>query len=549
MTDDLKTAQLEAANEDLRQRLEEATATLDAIRNGEVDGLVVAGADGDKVYTLDGAEQPYRVLIEAMQQGAATLSAGGTVLYCNRCFAAMLETPQERVIGGSLHDFVPPSDQPCLQAILRLAALGQHQREIRLQRPDGTILPVSFAINPLPLKSTLVFGLVVTDLTQQKHQEDLQDADRRKDEFLAMLAHELRNPLAPIRNAIMVLGLVGPTDDKLLWVRDVVERQVQHMTRLVDDLLDVSRITRGKIQLQKEPTDVAALVARAVETARPLIEARKHELTVSIPPEPVRVEGDAIRLAQVIGNLLHNSAKYSDEGQQIWLTVGLEKSEVVIKVRDTGIGIPAESLPRVFDLFSQADHSLDRSQGGLGIGLTLVRSLVEMHGGSVQAFSGGSGKGSEFVVRLPTASEIRPEAPAPKNAGRPVLPPARRILVVDDNVDGAESLAMLLKLSGHEVITVHNGPAALEAARAVQPEIVLLDIGLPGMNGYEVARRLRQQPEMEKVLLVAVTGYGQEEDRRRSKNAGFDRHLVKPLTLDDLDKLLANPELMKQYAH
>ena len=549
MSDDLKTVQLEADNEDLRERLEQVTATLDAIRNGEVDGLVVAGPDGDKVYTLDGAEQPYRVLIESMQQGAAALSAEGTVLYCNRCFAAMLEMPMERVIGGSLSDFVPLADQPCLQVILGEAALGQAQREIRLQRPDGTILPVSFAINPLPLKSTLVFGLVVTDLTQQKQYQDLQDADRRKDEFLAMLAHELRNPLAPIRNAIHVLRVIAPADAKLVWVRDVVERQVQHMTRLVDDLLDVSRITSGKIKLQKEPTDVAALVAHAVETARPLIEARKHELTVSIPPEPVRLEGDPVRLAQVIGNLLHNSAKYSDEGQRIWLTVGREKNEVVIKVRDTGIGIPAEMLPRVFDLFSQADHSLDRSQGGLGIGLTLVRSLVEMHGGSVQAFSGGSGKGSEFVVRLPAAAGLRQGAPAPQDDGRPAPPPSRRILVVDDNVDGAESLALLLKMLGHAVFIAHNGPAALESARTMLPEIILLDIGLPGMNGYEVARKLRQQPEIETVLLVAVTGYGQEEDRRRSKNAGFDRHLVKPLTPDDLDKLLANPDLMKQYAH
>jgi two-component system CheB/CheR fusion protein len=375
----------------------------------------------------------------------------------------------------------------------------------------------------------------------RKAEESLKEADRRKDEFLAMLAHELRNPLAPIGSAVQVFRLLGPAQPELQWAREVIERQLQHITRLVDDLLDVSRITRGKIKLQKETVEVASVVARAVEAARPFIDSRKHELTITQPAEPIHLEADATRLAQIVANLLHNAAKYSEEGERIWLTVDRRPDEAVIKVRDTGMGIPADMLPRVFDLFSQADHSLDRSQGGLGIGLTLVRSLAEMHGGGVQAFSDGPGRGSEFVLRLPaSAAPCQRKSPSdPAGQGAATVMP-RRILVVDDHVDAAEMLAKLLQLEGHDVRTVHDGTAALEAAQKYQPEVILLDIGLPGMNGYEVARQLRQQPAMANVLLVAVTGYGQEDDRRRSKMAGFDYHLVKPLTPNSLEHLLAN---------
>jgi signal transduction histidine kinase/DNA-binding response OmpR family regulator len=359
---------------------------------------------------------------------------------------------------------------------------------------------------------------------------DVQEADRRKNEFLAMLAHELRNPLAPIRNAVQILRLRGPEKSELGDVRDMIERQVQHLVRLVDDLLDVSRITRGKIRLQTEPVEVAVVVARAVETSHPLLDARRHQLTVSVPAESLRVEADPVRLAQVLANLLNNAAKYTEEGGRIWLAVEREGKEVLLRVRDTGIGIPPHMLASVFDLFTQVDRSLDRSQGGLGIGLTLVHRLVEMHAGSVQAFSAGANLGSEFVVRLPLLPDECFERASGNGVTEALVQGARhRILVVDDNADAAESLALLLQIAGHEVQSCHDGPAALAAAQAFQPDIILLDIGLPGMDGHEVARRLRAQKEFEKVLLVALTGYGQDEDQRRSREAGFDHHLVKPV--------------------
>jgi PAS domain S-box-containing protein len=370
----------------------------------------------------------------------------------------------------------------------------------------------------------------------------VREADRRKDDFLAMLAHELRNPLAPIRNAVEVARLVGVADAKLQWAREVIDRQVTHLSRLVDDLLDVSRITRGKIQIQLQPVEVAAIVARAVETSRPLIEARRHELTVAVPPYPIEIEADLTRLAQIIANLLNNAAKYTDEGGRIWLTVERQGDEVLFRVRDTGIGIPADMLAKVFELFTQVDRSLDRSQGGLGIGLTLVRTLTEMHKGRVEAFSDGPGRGSEFVVRLP----VLRCRPLPRPSREKTIPGAvanaarRRILVVDDNVDAAESLALLLQIGGHEVRTAHDGPAVLDLAKAYLPEVIFLDIGLPGMDGYEIAKRLRQQGETAGALLVAVTGYGQEEDRRRSQEAGFDHHLTKPVNPQDLQSLLVS---------
>ncbi len=373
----------------------------------------------------------------------------------------------------------------------------------------------------------------------------LQEADRRKDEFLAMLAHELRNPLAPLRNAVGALRLLGPTDLNLQRARDMIERQVLHLTRLVDDLLDVSRITRGKVTLHRESLDLLAVVAGSVETSRPLIEARRHELTVTLPPQPVRVQGDAIRLAQVFANLLNNAAKYTPDGGQIGLTVETAAGEAVVRVRDNGVGIAADLLPHVFDLFTQGDRSLARSEGGLGIGLSMVKRLVELHGGSVQARSDGPGRGSELIVRLPTVRSQEPGArgqgPASSSLAPDSCPPApgRRVLVVDDNTDAADSLALLLRLSGHDVRTVHDGPTALEVAEAFRPEVVLLDIGLPRMDGYEVARRLRQRDGAKRVLLVAVTGYGQEEDRRRTAEAGFDAHLVKPAEPVAVQRLLA----------
>ena len=369
----------------------------------------------------------------------------------------------------------------------------------------------------------------------------LAESDRRKDEFLAMLAHELRNPLAPIRNAVELMRLRGPDEPDLQWARDVIERQVQHLTHLVDDLLEVSRITRGKVNLQKEPVNVAGIMTRALETSRPLIEARHQRLTVSYPPQPAWVEGDPLRLAQVLANLLNNAAKYTPERGQIHVSAGQEDDSLVFRVRDSGIGIPADMLPKIFDIFVQVDHSLDRSEGGLGIGLTLVRTLVEMHGGTVQATSAGPGCGSEFTVRLPLLERTHEQASRDGEATRrPVPACSRRVLVVDDNRDAADSLAMVLKLTGHQVLAAHDGPSALAVAAKFQPEIVLLDIGLPGMDGYAVARRLREAAGGANLVIIALTGYGQDEDRRRSQEAGIDHHLVKPVKPSYLEPLL-NP--------
>jgi PAS domain S-box-containing protein len=376
---------------------------------------------------------------------------------------------------------------------------------------------------------------------------ELREADRLKDEFLAMLAHELRNPLAPIRNSLHIMRQPGAGPDLVGQARDMAERQVQHMARLLDDLLDVARISRGRIELRWEVVDVAPLVHRTVEAVRPLIEERRHELTVSLPAGPIQVQGDPARLEQILTNLLNNSAKYTDPGGHIWLTVQHEDGEMVLRVRDSGIGIAPEVLPKVFDLFVQAERRLDRSQGGVGIGLTLVKKLVELHGGTVRALSAGIGQGSEFVARLPafTGERRAPEgAKAEPEEARPV--PRRRVLVVDDNVDAADSLAMLLRLEGQDVRAAHDGRAALKLADEFRPELVFLDIGMPGMDGYEVCRQLRQQPGLEDALVVALTGWGQDEDRRRSQEAGFDLHFVKPVEPGALRQLLADPQAARR---
>jgi signal transduction histidine kinase/ActR/RegA family two-component response regulator len=366
----------------------------------------------------------------------------------------------------------------------------------------------------------------------------LKEADRRKNEFLAILAHELRNPLAPIRNAVQVLSLQDPPDPAVQWPREIIERQVQQLNRMVDDLLDVARITQAKIKLHKEPVEVGTVIARAIEMSQPLIDVRKHRLTVVPPAAPMWLEGDAVRLAQVVANLLNNAAKYTEEGGQIWLLAERMENEIVIRVRDTGIGIPADLLPRVFDPFIQEERSPDRAHGGLGIGLALVRSLVELHGGRVEASSAGRGQGSEFVLHLPVLAQAPPSTSKKKASDARGKLPGRRILVVDDNIDSAETLALLLRLGGHDVHTAHSGRNALESAQINRPEIVMLDIGMPGMDGLEVARRLRDELGLTDVLLVAMTGYGQDEDRRRSQVAGFNSHLVKPIDLEHLNSLL-----------
>jgi PAS domain S-box-containing protein len=377
------------------------------------------------------------------------------------------------------------------------------------------------------------------DTTQlRRAEQELREADQRKDEFLATLAHELRNPLAPIRNSLHILRMANTGGAGADRLHDMLERQVSHMVRLVDDLMEVSRITRGKFELRKESIDLAGVVHNAVETSRPLLHAASQELLVSLPDEVLTLEADGMRLAQVLANLLNNASKYTEEGGRIWLTARREENEVVISVRDDGAGIPVAMLPRVFDLFTQADHTYHRAQGGLGIGLTLVRSIVNMHGGTVAAHSDGPGHGSEFLVRLPLlmADRVRPEAlgPAPPNAQK-----LHRILVVDDNRDSADSLEMVLQFLGADVQTVYDGQSALEALGHYRPCAMFLDIGMPDMDGYEVARQVRRSPQGRDVTLIALTGWGQKEDLRRTREAGFDAHLVKPAEVEDLRAVLA----------
>jgi signal transduction histidine kinase/CheY-like chemotaxis protein len=416
--------------------------------------------------------------------------------------------------------------------------------EIVVERQDGSRLLVEVHATPFFDEQGTLLGAVniVVDVTEKKRAESaLKEAHRRKDEFLATLAHELRNPLAPIRNAVELLRIKSSPDPELRDASEIIERQVRQMTRLVDDLLDMSRITSGKIRLQTERVDLATVVTDAVESSRPLIEASAHRLTVTLPPQPVYVDGDATRLVQVFSNLLTNAAKYTEKGGHVWLTAERKNGEAVVSVGDTGIGIEAAQLPRIFEMFSQVAPALQRSQDGLGIGLSLVRGLVELHGGSVEPKSGGIGKGSEFVVRLPVVETAGPTAEEPSGRVESAQPPRNyRVLVVDDNRDAADSLAMLLRMMGHDTRTSHDGPDAIEAASTFRPEVVLLDIGLPTMDGYEVARHIRRREWGKDMLLTALTGWGQDEDRRLSRVAGIDHHLTKPVDPAALMKLLSS---------
>ncbi|TAK64300.1 ATP-binding protein [Methylobacter sp.] len=416
-------------------------------------------------------------------------------------------------------------------------------------RADGSKCWLRWAVMPWINENDAIGGLIISaeDITDRKQNEahlaeqawQLRETDRHKDEFLAMLAHELRNPLAPISNAVEILKLTDLEPARIAWCTDIINRQVKHLVRLVDDLLDVSRISRGLVELKKESLEVRDFILPAVETCQPLIDTRRHTFSLALPPEHLWVEGDRIRLAQVVSNLINNAAKYTEEGGHIGLSVEASGNEVCIHVSDNGSGIDPADLSHLFDLFYQADRNIDRSQGGLGIGLSLVHNLVAKHGGNVQAFSAGRGQGSEFVIRLPRlilSPSTLPITAAPAAPG----PNKLRILVVDDNRDVVESLALLLESDGHQVLTAYDGISALETARIERPVIILLDIGLPGMDGYSVAQALRRNNGLERTMLIALTGYGQPDDRKKSIASGFDEYLVKPGDIEKLRKLLAS---------
>jgi len=519
------------------------------IRNaqGIVAGVVLVFRDVTERRRQERAvrasELRYRRLFETARDGILLLDAEtGKIIDVNPFVAEMLHYEKQDLLDKELWELgLFPDREANQQALKELAGCGfQRYGEVRLTRKTGQHVDVECTSNIYQVNDRSVIQCNVRDITERVQldrtkiqAEALADLHRRKDEFLAMLSHELRNPLAPILNAVHLLrleqGNESPVQER---ARTIIERQVEQLSHLIDDLLQVSRITTGRIRLHKSPVDMRNAVDRAVEAARPLIVERKHELVVSQPADPVWLVADPTRIEQIVLNLLLNAGKYTEPGGRIGVTLEAESDQAVLRVRDTGVGIAPELLPRIFDLFTQSERTLDRSQGGLGIGLSVVQKLTEMHDGKVEAYS-ALGQGSEFVVRLPLGASPTPQA-APPAAARSGAGPVFRVLVVDDNVDQADSLAILLRAAGHEPKTVYSGMAALDTALAFRPDVAILDIGLPELDGYEVARQMRRHPELERVRLIALTGYGQGSDRRRSLAAGFDYHLVKPINPDEL---------------
>ncbi len=526
----------------------------------DAESILLAIEDNTDHKQAEGAMQDselrYRRLFQTAKDGILILDFDtGRVIDANPFMTTLLDYAHDEFVGKELWEIGLFRDIKQSQAAYQeLKTKGYVRYEnLPLESRSGHKVEVEFVSNVYMESHHQVVQCNIRDITERSrlqrltHEQALAlaDLDRRKDEFLAMLSHELRNPLAPILNAALLLRLHsnrnrlhGIEDPVLHQSAGIIERQVGQLARIVDELLEVSRITTGRIQLHLAPVAIGVVVDNAVATVRSVIDQRKHELTVSLPTEAIWVHADSGRLEQVLVNLLTNAAKYTDQGGHVWLTIQQEGDEAVLRVRDTGVGIAPEVLPRIFDLFTQGNRALDRSQGGLGIGLALVQRLVEMHDGTV-AVSSAPGKGSEFVVRLPVVSPPQLHASATSNEEARPNGPSLRVLVVDDNVDMVTTLAMLVKESGHDVRTAYDGSTVLEAALDYRPNVVLLDIGLPGLDGFEVAKRLRQQPALQNAVLVAMTGYGHESDLLRSKEAGFDHHLVKPTDFVKLLTILA----------
>jgi PAS domain S-box-containing protein len=504
---------------------------------------------------LEDSETRFRRLFEAAHDGILILDASThKITHVNPFLTNLLDYSADHFLGKELWEIGFLKDkQASVFAMEQLDEKGSIRYEnLPLEDRQGRKHPVEMVANKYEEGAHPVIQCNIRDIAERRRLEkqmldqaaELSDLHRRKDEFLAMLSHELRSPLAPIANAVQLLGLQEGNESPLQkQARGIIERQTRQLQHLVDDLLEVSRITTGRVQLRQEKIAIRGVVEGAVETVRPLIDQRKHELTVLLPEETLWLNADAARLEQVVVNLLTNAAKYTEDGGHIWLTVLREGEECVVRVRDTGMGISPTLVPKIFDLFTQAERSLDRSQGGLGIGLALVQRLTELHGGRVEAYS-TLGQGSEFIVRLPLILIELDPSDAHAVEGDPLATRPLRVLVVDDNADTVLSFSLLLKSSGHDVFTASDGIAAVKAAYEIRPDVMLLDIGLPGLNGYEVAKRIRQQPVFKNMLLVALTGYGQETDRQISQVAGFDHHLVKPAKLEQLQKILANASAM-----
>jgi PAS domain S-box-containing protein len=669
---------LRAEVEALRLRLEEAEQALEAIRTGQVESLVVEGPNGPRIFSLEGADHSYRVLVEAMSEGAVTLGEDGTILYCNTRFAEMLDAPLERVMGGAIFGFLPYQSREAFEALVREAEGGASRGELQLLGRAGQVVPAYLSLSVINDDGRRCFCLVATDLRAQKRSEELEaarqhadnekrrleavmealpvgvaitdaqggniqsnkafeqlwseplppirtfadysayqgwwaetgkalapqewasaeaarkgepvvgqfleiqkfdgsrafvinsaapvrdafgkvvgcavaiqdisalkraeealrEADLHKNAFLAALSHELRNPLTPIRNSLFILDRATPGSDQAQRAKAVIDRQVGQLTRLVDDLLDLTRITKGKMRIQRARFELGEIVQQIVEDLRSEFATAGVELEVRVARKALWVNADAERITQALGNLLQNAVKFTRKSGRVTVTLNEDDARgmAVIHVRDTGIGIAPDVLPRLFRPFTQADSTLHRGRGGLGLGLALVKSLVELHGGTVDAYSDGLDKGAEFVVQLPLVGE---ETAAPRASRTSVPRSRRRVLIIEDNIDAADTLREALGFGEHEVEVAYNGPDGISKARQFRPDVVLCDIGLPGMDGYEVARVFRADETLKGVCLVALTGYALPEDLQRASDAGFDRHLAKPPSMQALEELLA----------
>jgi two-component system CheB/CheR fusion protein len=498
------------------------------------------------------SEERFRTMADSSPIMIWRTDAAGKTSFLNRTYRNYCGIAADETVNFDWPEIVHPDDRDAYVAAF-LTALQQRQtfqQRVRLRRRDGQWRWFDSRANPMIDGSGNISGFVGSsvDITEiYESQQALEELSRRKDEFLATLSHELRNPLAPIRNAVEILKSVRPGESKFEWCRDLIEHQVGHMARLMEDLLDLSRITRNNLELRKQLIDLSIVIRDAIETSRPLIETGQHRLTVDLPTNSIPLDGDPTRLMQLFANLLNNAAKYMEPKGDIHLTAKLVPpaapggaQQVIISVRDTGIGIAPELLPHLFDMFFQAESGKERRFGGLGIGLTLARSIVELHGGSIEVVSDGPGKGSEFSVRLPLPegrSESERVSLSVANAGNPNKL-STRVLVVDDNMNHVESIAMLLKILGCEVRTAHGGPSALKALTEFSPEFALIDIGLPGIDGFELARRIRKMNAFKNIILIAQTGWGSDEDREESRQAGFNYHLIKPLDFQVLEMIL-----------
>ncbi len=518
---------------------------------GNPVGAVLVFRDASDRKASEVALAHLAAIVESSDDAIVSKSLDGIIRSWNSGAQRLFGYSPTEAIGNSITLIIPLDRLDEERAILARISKGErveHFETVRVAR-DGRKIDISLTISPIRDSSGRIVGAskVARDITDRRHAEAARvEADQRKDQFIALLAHELRNPLAPLRNGLQVIKLAGHDPNAVAQAGEMMDRQLEHMVRLIDDLLDISRITQNKMELRRAAVLLTDVISSAVETVRPAIEKAGHQFTVSLPKEEIVLDADLTRLAQVFGNLLTNSTKFTSSGGQIWLTAERQGNEAVVSVKDTGIGIPTESLPNIFDMFSQVGRSVDPSAGGLGIGLALVKALVEMHGGTVRAESEGPGKGTIFTVRIPALATATDTPEASVGGGTPATGTRQRVLVADDSQDSAISMGMLLKLLGNDVRVAHDGAEAVAIAETFRPEVILMDLGMPELNGYEATQRIRQESWGKGIIIIALSGWGQDRDRVRSRDAGCDGHLVKPVTLPDLENLLKELKAARQ---